>query len=48
MEHLGQKQIPEWLHVDAHEMRGVVQVLPTREDITMPFQEQLIVELYSK
>jgi len=48
MEHVGQKQIPEWLHVDAHEMRGVVQVLPTREDITMPFQEQLIVELYSK
>ena len=48
MEHLSQKQIPEWLHVDAHEMRGVVQVLPTREDITMPFQEQLIVELYSK
>jgi small subunit ribosomal protein S4 len=48
MEHLGQKQIPEWLHVDAHDMRGVVQVLPTREDITMPFQEQLIVELYSK
>lgn len=48
MENLGQKQIPEWLHVDASDMRGVVQVLPTREDITMPFQEQLIVELYSK
>ncbi len=48
VEHLGQKQIPEWLHVEASDMRGVVQVLPTREDITMPFQEQLIVELYSK
>ena len=48
MEHIGQKQVPEWLNVDASGMRGVVQVLPTREDITMPFQEQLIVELYSK
>lgn len=48
MEHIGQKQIPEWLHVDATAMRGVVQTLPSREDITMPIQEQLIVELYSK
>lgn len=48
MEHIGQKQIPEWLHVDASAMRGVVQTLPSRDDIAMPFQEQLIVELYSK
>ncbi len=48
MEHIAQKQIPEWLHVDATAMRGVVQTLPSREDITMPIQEQLIVELYSK
>lgn len=48
MEHIGQKQIPEWLHVDATAMRGVVQMLPSRDDITMPIQEQLIVELYSK
>lgn len=48
IERLGQKQIPEWIHVDASAMRGVVQVLPRRDDITTPFQEQLIVELYSK
>ncbi len=48
MEHIAQKQIPEWLHVDATAMRGVVQTMPSREDITMPIQEQLIVELYSK
>ncbi len=48
MEHIAQKQIPEWLHVDASAMRGVVQTLPSREDISMPIQEQLIVELYSK
>lgn len=48
MERLGQKQIPEWVRVDASDMRGVVQGLPKREDVTMTFQEQLIVELYSK
>jgi small subunit ribosomal protein S4 len=29
-------------------MKGVVKGNPVREDITMPIQEQLIVELYSK
>lgn len=48
MERLGQKQIPVWIHVDAQIMRGVVQALPKRQDMTMPFHEQLIVELYSK
>jgi small subunit ribosomal protein S4 len=48
MERVGQKQIPGWVYVDAQNMRGVVQALPKRDDITMPFHEQLIVELYSK
>lgn len=48
LERLGQKQIPVWIHVDAQAMRGVVQALPKRQDLTMPFHEQLIVELYSK
>jgi small subunit ribosomal protein S4 len=48
IERLNQKQIPAWIHVDAENMRGVVQVLPKRHDLTMPFHEQLIVELYSK
>jgi small subunit ribosomal protein S4 len=48
MERLNQKQIPEWVHVDASHMRGMVQALPKRDDITIPFHEQLIVELYSK
>jgi small subunit ribosomal protein S4 len=47
-ERLNQKQMPAWLHVDAGNMRGVVQALPNRHDLTMPFHEQLIVELYSK
>jgi small subunit ribosomal protein S4 len=48
MDRLSQKHIPEWVHVDAASMRGMVQALPTRDDVAIPFQEQLIVELYSK
>jgi small subunit ribosomal protein S4 len=48
IERLNQKQIPAWIHVDSENMRGVVQTLPKRHDLTMPFHEQLIVELYSK
>jgi small subunit ribosomal protein S4 len=40
--------IPQWLLVDAGGLKGTVSTLPRREDITMPIQEQLIVELYSK
>src|SRR4029453_4351238 len=48
VERLNQKQIPAWIHVDSGSMRGVVQALPKRHDLTMPFHEQLIVEFYSK
>lgn len=40
--------IPEWLELDAERFRGSVRSLPTREDIKLPIQEQLIVELYSR
>lgn len=40
--------IPQWLLLEKENKKGVVQSLPTREDITMPIQEQFIVELYSK
>ncbi|HEV8701632.1 MAG TPA: 30S ribosomal protein S4 [Candidatus Polarisedimenticolia bacterium] len=39
---------PQWLSVDTATVRGTVASLPRREDVTMPIQEQLIVELYSK
>jgi len=48
IERLSQKQLPEWVHVDPETIRGTVQALPRRDDIMAPFQEQLIVELYSK
>ena len=40
--------IPQWLDLDKDNFKGIVKGLPVREDITMPVQEQLIVELYSK
>jgi small subunit ribosomal protein S4 len=40
--------IPQWLELDKNAQKGVVKTLPVREDISMPIQEQLIVELYSK
>ncbi len=40
--------IPAWLELDAAKFAGKVVALPKREDITMPIQENLIVELYSK
>ena len=40
--------VPSWLELDADGFRGTVKQLPSREEITLPIQEQLIVELYSK
>lgn len=40
--------VPQWLELEKENFKGVVKSLPAREDITMPIQEQLIVELYSK
>jgi len=40
--------IPAWLQADHDNLRGTVANLPRRDEITMPIQEQLIVELYSK
>lgn len=40
--------VPEWLDLDAESFAGTVVRLPTREDVKLPIQEQLIVELYSR
>ena len=39
---------PQWLAFDEEKSQGMVQNLPEREDITIPIQEQLIIELYSR
>ena len=40
--------IPEWLELDADGASGGLVAVPTREQLNLPVQEQLIVELYSK
>jgi small subunit ribosomal protein S4 len=40
--------VPEWLDVQAATFTGVVKALPVRADLTMPINEKLVVELYSK
>jgi small subunit ribosomal protein S4 len=48
LETVARRGIPAWLELDKDHFKGVVKSIPTREDITMPVQEQLVVELYSK
>lgn len=40
--------VPSWIEVEKDKFRGTLKALPSRGDLTMPIQEQLIVELYSK
>ncbi len=42
------KSVPGWLSVDWENMTGRVNALPTRQDVTLPVEEHLVVELYSK
>ena len=48
LERLKSKTLPHWLAFDLESKQGLVQALPTREDVAIPVQEQLIVELYSR
>jgi len=47
-EALARRGVPEWLELDAEKLKGTVKSFPERSHITMPIQEQLIVEFYSK
>ncbi|MBM7853853.1 small subunit ribosomal protein S4 [Desulfohalotomaculum tongense] len=48
MERAGEKTPPAWLEYDAEQAKGRVVALPTREQIDVPIEEHLIVELYSR
>jgi small subunit ribosomal protein S4 len=48
LEAAARRGCPPWLELEKEEAKGRVSMFPTREDITMPIQEHLIVELYSK
>lgn len=43
-----QRGVPSWLEVDFQNLKAKVLQIPTREEIQLPAQEQLIIELYSK
>jgi small subunit ribosomal protein S4 len=42
------RAVPQWLEIEKDAMKGTVKAMPQREDITLPIDEQLIVELYSR
>lgn len=48
METVVRRGIPNWMELEKGNFRGKLLAYPNREDLTMPIQEQLIVELYSK
>ena len=48
LEVTGARIVPEWLEADQEALSGTVKALPTREQIDVPVNEMLIVELYSK
>jgi small subunit ribosomal protein S4 len=40
--------VPQWIQLDKENFRAAIVQLPSREDVTLPIREQLIIELYSK
>lgn len=48
METLVRRGVPKWIILEKESFKATVAAIPTREDLTMPIQEQLIIELYSK
>ena len=48
LEAVVRRGVPQWLDLEKDNLKGVIKGFPVREDLTMPTQEQLVVELYSK
>ena len=48
MEAMARRGVPSWLELDQAAFTGKVKAMPERQEVTMPIQEQLIVELFSK
>jgi len=48
LEAVVRRGVPQWLDLEKEGLKGFIKGFPVREDLTMPMQEQLIVELYSK
>lgn len=45
---VARRGVPQWLELEKNNFQGHVRGFPVRDDLTMPMQEQLVVELYSK
>ncbi len=48
MDAVVRRGLPQWLELEKENFKASVKALPVREDLTMPIEEQLIIELYSK
>src|SRR4051812_21577886 len=48
LEAVRRREIPQWLELDSNTMKARVRDLPSRDDLTAPMEERLVVELYSK
>lgn len=45
---VARRGVPQWIELHKDDFKGIVKMLPTRDELTMPVKEQLVVELYSK
>lgn len=48
IETVARRGVPSWIELDRENFKATVKILPVRDELTMPVQEQLVVELYSK
>jgi small subunit ribosomal protein S4 len=48
VENAKRREIPQWVELDGAQLKARIRDLPSRDDVTAPMQERLIVELYSK
>jgi small subunit ribosomal protein S4 len=48
LEAVERRGVPSWIDLDKTAFKSTIKAMPNREELTMPIQEQLIVELYSK
>lgn len=48
LEAMPRRGVPAWLELDKTKFEGIFKTIPTREEMNLPVQEQLVVEFYSK
>lgn len=48
LESVVRRGVPSWIDLDKENMKGTIKLFPTRDDISLPIKEQLIVEYYSR